>query len=85
LPLKQSTAAPVHSIVIRLFGTAKFVDRAQNSIVPPSNEFGLQLLEKASGFLPKPAVGRQESRFSLFFARMLTRYMSAGELAGGRT
>jgi hypothetical protein len=42
-------------------------------------------LKKHPVFCQKPAVGRQESRFSLFFACMLTRYMSAGELAGGRT
>jgi len=44
-----------YSIVIRLLGLAKFVDRRKNSIDPPSNEFRIQPVDPVYIFSPKPA------------------------------
>jgi hypothetical protein len=40
------------SIDIRLFGQQKFVVRAKNSVVPPSNEFYAQPVDTALAVLP---------------------------------
>ena len=43
--------ARINSIVFRLIGPREFVDRRQNSIVPLSNEFLLQVIETHNGYM----------------------------------
>jgi hypothetical protein len=44
-------ARRINSIAFRLIGPREFVDRRQNSIVPLSNEFVPQVIERHSGYM----------------------------------
>src|SRR5262252_9269536 len=56
-------------VVIRLLGRPKFVDRRKNSVVPSSNEFGIQPVDPARLFLPaNRPMPRKVAIFAVFGA-----------------
>jgi hypothetical protein len=71
-------ARRINSIVFRLIGPRKFVDRRQNSIVPLSNEFLPQVIETQNGYtLPS----RRFHCKSVIFVVSLARSVQASRVA----